>query len=125
MDVTTVSLKLKPMNSSPTVQPEIIDALSQCVLSACKDYAFGDAEYIWINKDNMIIAEAYISSSDSSFWTCPPGSWILNDGRKEPSWSPGYDYDDSLTIRYDGKTAVELTTIYSELKVYRNDSGNQ
>jgi hypothetical protein len=113
------------MNSSPTVQPHIIDALSQCVLSACKDYAFGDAEYMWISKDNMIIAEAYISSSNSSFWTCPPGSWILHNDGKEPSWSPGSEYDESLVIRYDGETARELIRIYSELKVYRNDSGDQ
>ena len=54
---------------------EIVAQLSQCKLSGCVDRTFGDGEYIWINDNNMIIAEAYLSRSTGSFWTCPDGYW--------------------------------------------------
>jgi hypothetical protein len=111
--------------TKPMTLDQVMDMLANASLSINKDYAFGDGEYMWIDDNNMIIAEAYISSSIADFWTCPPGSWILNSERSEPSWSHGSEYDDSLTVRYTGTLARDLSKIYSQMKVYRNDSGDQ
>lgn len=109
--------------TQPTIN-EVIAQLSKCTLSGCIDRAFGDGEYMWIDEHNMIIAEAYVSSLHASFWTCPPGSWILNNERSEPSWSPGDKYDESLRLEIeDAQEVSRLLRFYTTKQLSRNDAG--
>ena len=105
---------------------EIVAQLSQCKLSGCVDRTFGDGEYIWINDDNMIIAEAYLSRSIGSFWTCPDGYWIISaTSSGELAWQPGDDPDMSSQFKLDGLEEVTLLLTYHKSKVIsRNDSSS-
>jgi hypothetical protein len=105
-----------------SVDPEILSLLSKCKLEILKDFTFGDAEYCWIDSDNNIVAEAYVSRNNATFHTCPPGYWVLHHG--DPvSWSMGDDYDDSQIISYSGEDAVECSRVYNTLSLHRNDNG--
>jgi hypothetical protein len=105
-----------------SVNPDILSMLSKCKLDICKDFTFGDAEYIWVDAQNNIVAEAYISVNTATFHTCPPGYWITN--YKDPiSWSKGDDYDDSQIISYSGPEAIECSRTYHTLSLHRNDNG--
>jgi hypothetical protein len=105
---------------------EIVAQLSQCKLSGCVDRTFGDGEYIWINDNNMIIAEAYLSRSIGSFWTCPDGYWIISaTSSGELAWQPGDDPDMSSQFKLDGLEEVTRLLTYHKSKVIsRNDSSS-
>lgn len=103
------------------IDPQIKTLLSECKLHATKDFAFGDAEYIWVDSSDMIVAEAYISMNTATFWTCPPGSWIISS--KDPiAWQHGSDYNEEDVVRYDGEQARECSRIYQSISLYRNDN---
>jgi hypothetical protein len=113
------------MSSSTQIQTlsELQDVLKRCRLGVLKDYAFGDAEYIWYDQNDDIIAEAYIGSN-AEFWTCPPGYWIKSQHPKYGlSYTHGDDYNPDLMIRYSGKDARDLTSYYSSVRIDRNDQG--
>jgi hypothetical protein len=110
---------------TPTLD-EVVAQLSQCQLSGCVDRTFGDAEYIWINDNNMIIAEAYVGRSDSSFWTCPDGYWIISPNTHgELAWQPGDDPDLSSQFTLEGYHEVAQLLVHHKSKVIsRNDSSS-
>lgn len=101
---------------------ELVTQLSECTLFVCKDRAFGDAEYSWVNNDLNIIAEAYTSSQIADFWTCPPNYWVLSDPNI-PTWEHGSDYNLDLQLKYSGTIVYELLKLYSKQKIGYNDAG--